>query len=349
MIELIPLAGLTLISLINLMRAPRLKLYKSQQSIEHEKVSVIIPARNEEQNIANILEDLNKQKKHITEIIVVDDGSTDTTATIAKQKGAKVITVHKPQDWLGKQYACSQGTKAAKSKMLLFLDADVRLQPDAILAALQTMKQYKVDLLSCFPQQQTFTWGERLIVPLMHSLVLTTFPLRTVKTSSWTSLTAANGQCMLINKSALEKIGGWKQVKQELADDMALFLAAKRQQVPRVTTVSRLISCRMYKTGKDAIQGFSKNIFAGFGKQPILSVFLATLYAAIYLVPLFISPVLAAGLIILQRIAVLITSSSKDIAQLVLGFIQPALYLALTLYASILIKKGKRQWKQRSV
>ena len=98
-----------------------------------EKVSIIIPARNEERNLSFLLDSLDCLKKKPLEIIVVDDRSSDLTAQIAIDAGAILVAgIEKPYDWTGKQWACAQGAEIARGEYLLFLDADVRLYPDGL-------------------------------------------------------------------------------------------------------------------------------------------------------------------------------------------------------------------------
>lgn len=101
--------------------------------LEPEKISVIIPVRNEEENLALLLEDIKYQSMPLFEVICVDDNSEDATAEVAESFNVTLISVHdKPDDWTGKAWACQVGANKANGKLLLFLDADVRLHPDAI-------------------------------------------------------------------------------------------------------------------------------------------------------------------------------------------------------------------------
>ena len=111
---------------------PRLPETRSKD-VHFPTISVIIPARNEEKNLSLLLKDMNTQSASPFEIICVDDESSDSTAQIAESYGVKVLSLRdKPQGWTGKSWACQNGANAAKGELLLFLDADVRLEQNGI-------------------------------------------------------------------------------------------------------------------------------------------------------------------------------------------------------------------------
>ena len=112
---------------------PMLDSDKNDEEIIKKKISIIIPARNEEKNLPNLLKDLQNQKYKVHEIICVDDGSTDSTAEIIKENGAKYLNIKDlPDGWKGKTWACQNGAKVATGDLLLFIDADVRFSSDAL-------------------------------------------------------------------------------------------------------------------------------------------------------------------------------------------------------------------------
>src|SRR3989344_1881505 len=145
---------------------------------EQPFVSVLIPARNEEQNIAACLDSVFKQNYSNFEVVVCDDQSIDKTGEIIKSFQKLHNNLHcisgQPlhEGWTGKNWACQQLAKKAKGELFLYLDADVTLQPEALASAVSLKERKKVSMLSCFPQQIMKSWGEWMLVPLVDLLLL---------------------------------------------------------------------------------------------------------------------------------------------------------------------------------
>jgi len=191
-------------------------------------VSVLIPARDEEKNIANLLNDLQNQEYQNIEIIVFNDQSTDKTAEIVNTKSKtdkriKLINSNVlPDGWLGKNYACHSLSQYAKGEYLLFLDADVRIKKDIITKTVQFSKNHNLGLLSIFPKQIMFTLGEQITVPNMNFILLSLLPLILVRKSKFPSLAAANGQFMLFNTDTYRKIMPHEKMKTNKVEDIEI-------------------------------------------------------------------------------------------------------------------------------
>jgi len=323
-------------------------------------VSVLIPARNEEQNITNILNDLQEQSYKNIEIIVFDDNSTDKTAELVNAKKQidnriQIIKSHKlPENWLGKNWACHNLALKSKGDYLLFLDADVRLKPNLIRNTVSYSQTYNLSLLSIFPKQIMNTIGEKLTVPLMHFILTTLLPLILVRKSPFTSHSAANGQFMLFKSSEYHKYLPHKEFKSEKVEDIKIsrFYKSKRKRIACLTGTD-LISCRMYNNYNEAINGFSKNIVMFFGNSYFFAILfwaintLGIVAVLIYSNNIIIALYLAA--IILIRVFFSIVSKQNIFMNLLL-FIPQMISMFVMVFKSLIYKFTKKQkWKGRYI
>ncbi len=237
-------------------------------------VSILIPARNEEKNIGNILNDILIQDYNNIEIIIYDDDSEDNTAEIIREfiNQDERITIIKgqklPENWLGKNYACHQLSTAAKGTYLLFLDADIRISKNIIENTIAYSNKNKLSLLSIFPMQEMHSTGEKLTVPIMNWILLSLLPMFLIKKCSWTSFSAANGQFMLFNASDYIKHYWHKIVKNEKVEDIKILRLMKKSKYEVHTLLGdKRIKCRMYSSYKEGLNGFSKNVLAFFSNS----------------------------------------------------------------------------------
>ncbi|MBN2763665.1 MAG: glycosyltransferase family 2 protein [Bacteroidales bacterium] len=265
-----------MVATINLIFNPRLK---SVNLKKEPFVSVLIPARNEEANITNILNDIIKQQYKNLEIIVFNDDSGDNTQHIVEQfslenEEIRLINAGKlPEKWLGKNYACHVLGQNANGNYFLFLDADVRISDTLIANAVAHLQEKKLGLLSIFPVQQMKTTGEKIVVPVMNMILLTLLPLILVRVSQRPSLAAANGQFMLFDSLHYKKIRPHEKVKDNKVEDIAIARYYKKEGI-RIDclTGNDSIRCRMYKNYTEAVNGFSKNMAAFFGNSRLLAI-----------------------------------------------------------------------------
>lgn len=234
-----------------------------------EAVTVCIPARNEEKNLPLLLEDLALQRQSPESVIVVDDHSEDGTARVVQDYATHFPAVclvegqPLPDGWFGKHWACMQAAQMAQTEWLLFVDADLRLHPEAIQAAINYASSHQLSLLSVFPTQQLETPGERNTVPLVHRILLELLPMAVANKTQWASMSAGNGQFMLFRARDYHQFGGHEKVKNERAEDIALVQQFRKQKWRTHTLLgNRLVSCRMYQSYQEAKNGFAKNIKA---------------------------------------------------------------------------------------
>jgi cellulose synthase/poly-beta-1,6-N-acetylglucosamine synthase-like glycosyltransferase len=189
------LIGIALIAIVNAITFPRLET-AMPISNKQPSVSLLIPARNEAAVIGQTIRNLLAQTYPRFEVILLDDDSDDDTVSMVRAAGQddphlKILTgARLPSGWLGKNWACHQLAQAARGEWLIFTDADVRWTPPALVALAAEMERSQADLLAVWPTQQTITWGERLVVPLMALAVLGYLPLPLVHHTRRSSLAA---------------------------------------------------------------------------------------------------------------------------------------------------------------
>lgn len=256
-------------TLVNLPLFPKLRPPLTPTK-ESTAVSILIPARNEAAVIGQTIELILAQTVPDFELLLLDDGSTDGTADLARQAAAKddrlrILTGQPlPAGWLGKNWACHQLSQAAQGKHLLFIDADVRWSPPALAALLHLQHSTQADLLTIWPSQITESWAERLVVPLMKFAILSYLPIIGVHHTPWSIFAAANGQCLLFTRQAYEQIGGHAAVRNQIVEDVQLARHIKQNRLRlRMADGNQIIACRMYDSWAAVRSGFGKNILAG--------------------------------------------------------------------------------------
>lgn len=345
-----------LVVLYNFITNPVLKYFPN--TIDISQISVLIPARNEEINIEILLKSL--LKSNVLEIIVCDDNSTDKTRQVIDNQllnnsKINVFTgLPLPKDWLGKNWACHQLAQKANGKYVLFLDADVEITPSLFSNALHQMNNSNVSILSLFPDQRMKTLSEKLIVPLMHYLLLSLLPLRLVKTSKQSSLSAANGQFIFFEKSVYLKFNFHELVKSNILDDVNIVIIAKNNDIKCETLLAnKQIFCRMYDSFDAGIQGFSKNLYLGFGKNiigiSIYFVFILWGYFFIFLSNNIFLIMVSLLFILIQRIFISILSNQSIIQNLIFHPIQLFFYQLIAIQSIYKHTFGKIYWKNRTI
>lgn len=323
-------------------------------------VSVLIPARNEENNIANLLHDLQNQQYQNIEILVFNDLSTDRTEEKITQiaKNDKRIQLLNseglPEGWLGKNYACHCLSQQAKGDYLLFLDADVRVKEGIIANSVTLAEKHKTGLLSIFPKQRMASLGEYLTVPIMNYILLTLLPLVLVFKSKFSSMAAANGQFMLFNKTTYFESMPHKRFRNFKVEDIEIARYFKQKDIPIVCMLGdNTIECRMYKGFTEAVNGFSKNVVNFFGNSFLAAflfwmvttfgflVVLSELSAFLFFMFLV--------LMLLTRIIVSFISNQNIFVNLILLVAQQFI-LGFLIYKALIYKFNKQlKWKGRSI
>ena len=345
------------VTLFNFISNPKLPRVKRTHT---QLVSILIPARNEADNILTLLRSIQQQNYEDYEVIILDDDSTDDTYKIcstfaAKHARFRVIKGEElPYDWLGKNYACYQLAKQAKGDYLLFLDADELVRDDLIGSALHRMRLLHLGLLSLFTNQQMDTFGEKLVVPLMHYILLNLLPLRLIYLIKNSAVAAASGQFMLFDAAVYRQQQWHEQAKDKVVEDVEIMRMVKSAGYNGEALLANgMISCRMYKNYADAVDGFSKNFLAAFNYSVMgLLVYLVVIIGGPMIVLITLNFQLIffmAGLIMLTRIMISLSAGQNAWLNLLL---HPLQMLNLVLIAFLAIQKYLTKttvWKGRRI
>jgi hypothetical protein len=255
-------------------------------------VTVVVPVRDEVAHVAECLAALRDQRGvDDLRIVVVDEGWTDGTAGVVgavhDQRVRLVTADPPPPGWLGKPHACATGAGVPRSadEVLVFVDADVRLFPDAIAAAVAALDEHGLDLVSPWPRPLAETAAERLVQPLVPWLWATTLPVRLAERSPRPSLSAAIGQFLVLTRRGYERAGGHAAVRGEVLEDLALLRAVKRtggRGVP--IDGSQLAACRMYEGWPALRDGYAKSLWAAVG-SPAAGIAAVAMLTAVWVLP----------------------------------------------------------------
>ena len=293
LIGLLFIGGLAAWNFVLFQRAPR-------PLEDGESVSILIPARNEEANIEKAVRAACAQTAHAVEVVVLDDGSTDATPCLLASLCAECARLRVvsgqplPVGWAGKAWACWQlASQHARNDWLLFVDADVRLDPEAASRALAAARAQRVDFLSAFPRQLVPTPGEALLAPLMYLLLMAYLPMALIRSNRLPSLSAACGQFMLVRRDAYLAADGHRAVAETLHDGIKL---ARRMKAAGffvgIVDGQDLAVCRMYAGFRASWQGFTRNAYEALG-SPVALAIMATLNTAFFILPFLAFPISA--------------------------------------------------------
>jgi glycosyltransferase involved in cell wall biosynthesis len=228
----------------------------------HLQVSIIVPARNEEENLKSCLDSLIGQSGVSFEVIVVDDHSTDRTREIAEAyEGVRVIDAGPlPPGWTGKNNAVTTGAQAAQGDWLLFTDADTVHLPGSLARAINEAEENQADLLSYSPEQIAITFWEMAVLPVVFAELAREYPPKKVSDPN-SPAAAANGQYLLIRREAYESIGGHAAVATSILEDVALARAAKAAgKRIRFRYAADAVRTRMYRNFRQLREGWTKNL-----------------------------------------------------------------------------------------
>jgi glycosyltransferase involved in cell wall biosynthesis len=225
-------------------------------------VDVIVPARNEEDCIGRCLESLAAQQGISFQITVVDDGSNDQTRAIAESFPlVRVISASEPAPGvMGKCNALIAGAAGSTAKWLLFTDADTFHYPGSLAAAVKEAESRNVDLLSYSPEQETSSWWELAVMPLVFAELVRAYPPERVNDPS-NATVAANGQYILARRAIYEALGGHKSVANKVLEDVELARLFKVSHHKIWFCFGRgLVRTRMYRSFRAMLDGWTKNL-----------------------------------------------------------------------------------------
>ena len=296
----LPLIALALAVLPALFFLRNGQLFRTPPAVEPgplPRVSVLIPARNEERSIGPAVESVLESVGVELEVIVLDDHSEDRTAEVVREITARDLRVRLepapplPVGWCGKQWACHTLSKHARHDVLTFLDADVRLTPLALARMYGFLRSSGAALVSGFPRQETGTLLEKLVIPLINWLLVCYLPIGSMRRSRAVGLGAGCGQWFMTTRDAYEKAGGHAAVKASLHDGLKLPRAYRKAGLMTdICDATDLAVCRMYRSAGQVWNGLAKNAREGMGAPALIGVWTALLFGGHVLPFLLVRP-----------------------------------------------------------
>ena len=347
------LLALAMANFVTIRRVPANKMIE-------ESIVVLLPVRNEAENIERILEELQEQINvpHL-QVLVINDSSEDQTNALAQRFLSNQISVIQapplPTGWIGKVGALQAGFRhiAAQSPdVVISIDADVRFEKDAIARAVGALNQAGLDFVSPYPRQIAITWSERLIQPLLQWSWMSTLLLRGAEKFPLTSTVVCNGQFLVMRGSSLKTIGGFESVSHKILDDIELgrsFVAGGFRGA--VIDGSAISATRMYNGLNEIRLGYGKSLHLAFGSV------MGSVIAAIFMIGTSILPLIfsltgnflaiTALLAIIGTRFVSAAASGTRLRDSLLHPLSAALFIYL-LYFSWR-NRGKTQWKGRTL
>ncbi|MGC9197659.1 MAG: glycosyltransferase [Acidobacteriaceae bacterium] len=272
------------------------------------RLSVIVPARNEERNLPECLRSLVAQSENgfslgrEWELIVVDDASSDRTRELARavatqHEGVRVLSAPMLDADLGsciltgKNNACWSGAQQANGEWLLFTDADTLHEPGSLVRALEESKRQQVGLLSYSPRQRVTGFWQRALMPLIFSELASVYPTKLVNDPEST-LAAANGQFLMVQRQTYFSVGGHRELGGAVLEDVELAGRVKRAGMGVwFRYAPDALSTRMYFGFSDMVEGWTKNLALLFGHPLALAAWrlldLALLLLPVLFIPLY--------------------------------------------------------------
>jgi cellulose synthase/poly-beta-1,6-N-acetylglucosamine synthase-like glycosyltransferase len=259
-------------------------------------VSILIPAKDEEAVLERCLRSVLAQDYPNFEVLVIDDRSEDRTAAIATSHAAedsrlRLLQVKDlPEGWTGKTHALDLGQREATGEWLLFVDADTTMHPACLTVALREAVDHGSDLLSVLPSLETASFWEKAIQPFAGACLMVLFPLSRVNDPKQPEYAFANGQFILIRRTAYDAIGGHAAVRDKFVEDIHLGrLVRNNGLILRAVMAPDVLSVRMYSSFSAIVRGWSRILYSSFvdrpGKLALLAAFIlvfsVTAYVAI--------------------------------------------------------------------
>ena len=232
-------------------------------------ISVLIPARDEESNIESCLKSLQKQDYPNLEILVLDDNSTDSTASLVQRIAATDDRIQLirgkplPKGWAGKPFACYQLARKAKGSWLLFVDADTTHASHMLRSVLSLALERRCSLLSGFPRQLATSLPQKVAIPVLYFIILSWLPLWWLQHCKKAKPSLAIGQFLLFPSEEYWRIGGHTAVRSRILEDVWLGVEVHRHGGRHVAVdLSSVVSCHMYHGLGAMWEGFVKWVYS---------------------------------------------------------------------------------------
>ena len=335
------------------------------------KISILIPARNEQKNIEACVISLIHQDYPDFDVIVLDDESTDATPDILARLAAENKNLHVikgkplPAGWSGKNWACHQLSQKATGSYLLFTDADTIHHPRTLEEGISSILAQDADLLTAIPFERMETFGEELLLPYIFFSTIALMPIGLAYRFRNPAMCFAIGQFMLFKRSAYQKIGGHQAIKNIAMEDLTLGRRIKKAGLRwRMVDGGLRIRCRMYSGFRETWQGLTRFIYLGY-ENNILNLVLVWLFTAfIFLGPLVIvilrilgislSPieVIASAISIGLSVSLWVVTYWRLRFQMGFAFLYPVTFFLnfiMTIKSMVSTRSGQTTWKGRSI
>ncbi len=254
-------------------------------------VSVCIPARNEEGNLAPCVRSVLASTHGNLEVLVYDDQSTDRTPGILadliaadpRVRGASTVSL--PEAWNGKQHACWRMSKEARGDWLVFTDADVRFEPGCLSRALGAAAKYNASLISTFPRQLTGSLAEDLAVPMIFFVLFSYLPMPMMRRGNNPNASAGCGQFLMVTREAYDRSGGHAAFRDSMHDGVKMPREVRKAGFHTdLFDGTGLLSVRMYRGLTQTWRGFTKNAYEGLGSFGLL-VFMTVVHILAHVLP----------------------------------------------------------------
>jgi chlorobactene glucosyltransferase len=269
LLTIVILSGYTfLVSVLNVFSFSKPKpLFPKKQNL----LSIIVPCRNEEENINNCVQSILTQDYENFELLLIDDNSTDNTWNIIQNlaiNNDKILPLKGeslPKDWAGKNWACDQASRKSSGDFLLFIDADTTLSKYAVSSGLKQIEDDKIEFLTLVPKRKFFNFTDYLIWIMVSWFIFSWIPFYIARKTPYSLLAAGFGQFLLFNKEAYNKIGGHDHIKGLVLDDFELARSIKNFGFSSsLMDGTSLVETNGYKTSLESVDGHAKSIFATF-------------------------------------------------------------------------------------
>ena len=269
LLTIVILSGYTfLVSVLNVFSFSKPKpLFPKKQNL----LSIIVPCRNEEENINNCVQSILIQDYENFELLLIDDNSTDNTWNIIQnlaKNNDKILPLKGeslPKDWAGKNWACDQASRKSSGDFLLFIDADTTLSKYAVSSGLKQIEDNKIEFLTLVPKRKFFNFTDYLIWIMVSWFIFSWIPFYIARKTPYSLLAAGFGQFLLFNKEAYNKIGGHDHIKGLVLDDFELARSIKNFGFSSsLMDGTSLVETNGYKTSLESVDGHAKSIFATF-------------------------------------------------------------------------------------
>lgn len=331
---------------------------RREQPARMPRISVLVPARNEERSIERCVRSLLGQEYDDFEVIVLNDHSDDRTGEILAKlrRELPALSVIEgaplPPEWVGKNWACHQLAREATGEWLLFTDADTIHEPQSLTAAMAFAERTGASFFSGVPRQRMVSFWEQVVIPMIIFLYFAYLPNRWITNRRDPQFSMTNGQLLWVARGAYDKIGGHEAVRSQLVEDLWLGRAAKRAGIrTALASAIETVESRMYCSLREIMAGFSKNLFPGFDYSIVGLTFFLISTLLLYVAPLiFLLVAIANGwytleLFWLPLIQLLLASAMRGMLALRFGMdLRQLFYHPLSAVIIALIALNSARW-----